>query len=289
MVPHLPAWLRKPETHFEALHEIKLGLRRLGLHTVCESARCPNVHECFHRGTATFLILGSSCARGCGFCNVPEGNPPPPSPEEPEKVARMARDMRLRHVVITSVTRDDLQDGGSAHFAATIRAVRAAVPQARIEVLTPDFQGYTDAIACVVGAQPDIFNHNLETVARLYPVVRPQAGYRRSLDVLRLVRHHTPRVVTKSGLMVGLGEDAREVEELLGNLREAGVEIVTIGQYLRPSRRNLPVTAYVPPEQFEAWRGYALSIGFRAVASGPLVRSSYLAEEVAREATGAAC
>jgi lipoyl synthase len=288
-VPHLPAWLRKPETHFEALHEIKLGLRRLGLHTVCESARCPNIHECFHRGAATFLILGSSCTRGCGFCNVAEGNPPPPSPEEPEKVARMARDLGLRHVVITSVTRDDLKDGGSAHFAATIRAVRTAVPQARIEVLTPDFQGDADAVACVVGAQPDIFNHNLETVARLYPLVRPRAGYRRSLDVLRLARHYSPRVVTKSGLMVGLGEDPREVEALLGDLREAGVDIVTIGQYLQPSRRNLPVAAYVPPGQFEAWRGYALSIGFRAVSSGPLVRSSYMAEEVAREATGTAC
>jgi lipoic acid synthetase len=201
----------------------------------------------------------------------------------------MARDLGLRHVVITSVTRDDLHDGGSAHFAATIRAVRTAVPQARIEVLTPDFQGDTDAIACVIGARPHIFNHNLETVARLYPVVRPRAGYRRSLDVLRLARRLSPRVVTKSGLMVGLGEDPREVEELLGDLREAGVDIVTIGQYLQPSRRNLPVAAYVPPEQFEAWRGYALSIGFRAVASGPLVRSSYLAEEVAREATEAAC
>lgn len=283
-MPPLPAWLRRPETHFEALHGIKLGLRRLGLRTVCESARCPNIHECFHRGAAAFLILGSSCARGCGFCNVPEGNPPPPSPEEPEKVARMARDLGLRHVVITSVTRDDLKDGGSAHFAATIRAVRMAVPRARIEVLTPDFQGDTDAIACVVEAQPHIFNHNLETVARLYPKVRPRAGYRRSLDVLRLARRHFPRVVTKSGLMVGLGEEAREVEVLLGDLREAGVDIVTIGQYLQPSRRNLPVTAYVPPEQFETWRIYAHSIGFRAVASGPLVRSSYLAEEVARAA-----
>lgn len=283
-MPRLPAWLRKPETHFESLHEMKLGLRRHGLHTVCESARCPNIHECFHRGAAAFLILGHSCTRGCGFCNIPEGHPPPPSPEEPEEVARMARDLGLRHVVITSVTRDDLEDGGAAHFAATIRAVRTAVPQARIEVLTPDFQGRAKAIACVAGAMPGIFNHNLETVARLYPVVRPKAGYRRSLDVLRLARRHSPQVVTKSGLMVGLGEAAREVEELLRDLREADVDIVTIGQYLQPSRRNLPVAAYVPPEQFEKWRGYALSIGFRAVASAPLVRSSYMAEEVAREA-----
>jgi len=288
-VPHLPAWLRKPETHFDRLHEIKLGLRGLGLHTVCESARCPNIHECFHRGAATFLILGGSCTRGCGFCSVPKGDPPPPNPEEPENVARMARRLRLRHVVITSVTRDDLADGGAAHFALTVRAVREALPEARIEVLTPDFRGDPGAVARVLEVRPHIFNHNLETVARLYPRVRPRAGYRQSLEVLRFARRHSPNLMTKSGLMVGLGEEPREVEELIHDLREAGVEVVTIGQYLQPSRRNLPVAAYVPPEQFEAWRGYALSIGFRAVASGPLVRSSYLAETVAREATEAAC
>ena len=288
-MPHLPAWLRKPETHFDQLHHIKVGLRRLGLHTVCESARCPNIHECFHRGTATFLILGDVCTRGCGFCNVARGDPPPPDPQEPENVARMAHDLGLRHVVITSVSRDDLADSGSGHFAHTIRAVHETLPEASIEVLTPDFQGDPVAIARVLEAQPGVFNHNLETVARLYPRVRPRAGYRRSLEVLRLAHCCSPCVVTKSGLMVGLGEEPREVEQLLGDLREAGVDAVTIGQYLQPSRRNLPVAAYVPPDQFEAWRGYALSIGFRAVSSGPLVRSSYLAETVARQAAGVLC
>lgn len=280
----LPEWLRKSQTHFVAVHELKQGLRTLNLHTVCESARCPNLHECFERGAATFLILGDACTRGCGFCAVAQSKRLPPlDPAEPANVARMAASMRLRHVVITSVTRDDLPDGGSAHFAETVRQVRAAAPESRIEPLTPDFCGDLDAVARVLDAAPDVFNHNLETVERLYPRVRPQARYRRSLDVLAFARGRS-RALTKSGLMVGLGEAPEEVEALLRDLRAAGVEVVTIGQYLQPTQRNLPVAEYVTPRRFAAYREYGLSLGFKMVFSGPLVRSSYLAEAVERQA-----
>jgi lipoic acid synthetase len=279
--PRLPAWLRKPETAFVALHEIKRELRRLELHTVCESARCPNIHECFRRGTATFMILGDRCTRGCGFCAVPKArHPAPPDPNEPAHVAQMARAMNLRHVVVTSVNRDDLPDGGAGHFAETIRAIRAALPAATIEVLTPDFLGDLDAVTTVLEARPDVFNHNVETVPRLYPRVRPQARYERSLAVLEFAARNGGTLV-KSGLMVGLGERCEEVEEVLRDLRRCGVSIVTIGQYLQPTRRNLPVAEYVPPERFEAYRETGLRLGFRAVFSGPFVRSSYMAELVA--------
>lgn len=279
--PRRPEWLRKPHTHFVSVDALKRGLRRLQLHTVCESARCPNLHECFHRGTAAFLILGNLCTRSCGFCSVPKGAPRTlPDPSEPGHLARMAAGMRLRHVVITSVTRDDLKDGGASHFAHTVREVRAALPQARIEVLTPDFRGDRRALARVLEAGPDVFNHNLETVARLYPRVRPQANYRRSLEVLDFAHRRRPEVLTKSGLMVGLGEAPQEVEQALRDLRAAGVQVATIGQYLQPARRNLPVAAYILPEQFEAYRACGLSIGFKMVFAGPLVRSSYLAEAV---------
>jgi lipoic acid synthetase len=278
----LPGWLRKGRTHFPSLHVLKQDLRRLHLHTVCESARCPNIHECFHRGTATFMILGDFCTRGCGFCAVPKAGRRkiPVDPEEPANVAQMAAGMGLRHVVITSVNRDDLEDGGSRHFAETVRKLRSALPHARVEVLTPDFCGDLKAVARVLDAGPHIFNHNLETVPRLYRRVRPQAGYQRSLDVLRFAKGHRPGVLAKSGIMVGLGEESGEVQELLRDLRAVQVDIATIGQYLQPTRRNLPVSEYVPPEQFERYREYGLSIGFRMVFSGPLVRSSYLAELV---------
>jgi lipoic acid synthetase len=270
------------------VHELKQGFRKLDLHTVCESARCPNLHECFGRGTATFMILGNLCTRGCGFCSVPKGSPLKREflldAEEPAKVARMAAQMALRYIVITSVNRDDLADGGSQHFAETVREVQRAAPDARIEVLTPDFCGDLDAVARVLDAGPDVFNHNMETVARLYPRVRPQADYRRSLSVLEFALRHRPDVQTKSGLMVGLGEKADEVGELLTHLREAGTGIATIGQYLQPTRRNLPVAAYIPPEQFEAYRDFGLSIGFKMVFSGPLVRSSYMADSVSEQA-----
>jgi len=279
--PRLPEWLRKSRTHSESVHYLKSELRRLNLHTVCESARCPNLQECFHRGTATFMILGNLCTRGCGFCSVPKSRHPGPlDPEEPVHVAWMAAAMRLRHVVITSVNRDDLADGGSEHFAATILALRQALPEARIEVLTPDFQGDLTAVARVLDAAPHIFNHNMETIPRLYSRVRPQADYRQSLDVLQFAKHHRPAVLTKSGAMLGLGETLEEVHQLMRDLRAADVDIVTLGQYLQPTRRNLPVTEFVPPAQFDAYRDFGRSLGFKMVFSGPFVRSSYMAEHV---------
>jgi lipoyl synthase len=280
--PRLPAWLRTPHTHFESVHQLKTELRRLNLHTVCESARCPNLHECFHRGTATFMILGNLCTRGCGFCSVPKSQHPGAlDPDEPGHVARMASEMRLRHVVITSVNRDDLADGGSAHFAATVREVRAALPEARVEVLTPDFQGDLAAVARVLDAGPDIFNHNMETVPRLYRRVRPQADYRQSLAVLTFAKQHRPDALTKSGAMLGLGESVEEVHQLMRDLREADVDVVTLGQYLQPTRRNLPVSEFILPAQFDAYCDFGLSLGFKTVFSGPLVRSSYMADLIA--------
>jgi lipoyl synthase len=286
--PRLPEWLRKSDTHFQSVTELKRSLRSLNLHTVCESARCPNIHECFHRGAATFMILGNLCTRGCGFCSVPKGSPAKHEfrldAEEPANVARMAASMRLRYVVITSVNRDDLNDGGSHHFAETVREVRAALPAARVEVLTPDFEGNLDAVARVLDAGPDVFNHNMETIAPLYRRVRPQANYRQSLAVLQFAKRYRPSSLTKSGLMVGLGEQPHQVEELLRDLRAATVDVATIGQYLQPTRRNLAVAEYVTPARFDAYRDYGLSIGFKAVFSGPLVRSSYMADKVNEEA-----
>jgi len=284
----LPAWARKSATHFESLHTLKTDLRRLNLHTVCESARCPNIHECFYRGAATFMILGNLCTRGCGFCSVPKGSPSKQDmrldPEEPANVARMAARMNLRYVVITSVNRDDLADGGSQHFALTVRQVRRALPDARVEVLTPDFCGDLEAVARVLDAGPHVFNHNMETVARLYRRVRPQADYRQSLRVLEFAREHRPAVLTKSGFMAGLGETGGEVRDLLRDIRTAGTDVATIGQYLQPTRRNLPVVEYVDPGQFDAYREFGLSIGFKMVFSGPLVRSSYMADHVSEQA-----
>lgn len=284
----LPEWARKPRTHFESLNRLKSDLRRLHLHTVCESARCPNIHECFHRRAATFMILGGRCTRACGFCSVPKGRTPL-DPGEPENVARMAAALNLRYVVITSVNRDDLDDGGSAHFAETVRAVRAALPESRVEVLTPDFRGDADAVGRVLDAAPHVFNHNVETVPRLYRRVRPQADYRQSLRVLEFARRYAPAVLTKSGLMAGLGETEEEVQSVLRDLRQAGTDIATIGQYLQPTRRNLPVAAFIEPAQFERYRDYGLSAGFRMVFSGPLVRSSYMAEAVDEQARRPAC
>lgn len=286
--PRLPEWARRSPTHFESLNTLKTSLRALNLHTVCESARCPNIHECFHRGAATFMILGNRCTRGCGFCSVPKGNPRIHEMRlddgEPANVARMAAEMKLRYVVITSVNRDDLADGGSAHFAETVREVRKALPNARVEVLTPDFEGNSEAVARVLNAAPHVFNHNMETVPRLYRRVRPQADYRQSLEVLRFARRHRPHVMTKSGFMAGLGETPDEVRQLLHDLREQDVDVATIGQYLQPTRRNLPVAEYVAPERFDEYRDIGLSMGFRMVFSGPLVRSSYMADLVNEQA-----
>jgi lipoyl synthase len=286
--PRLPEWLRKGHTHFEAVHELKAELRRLRLHTVCESARCPNMHECFHRGTATFMILGNLCTRGCGFCSVPKSaHPGPLDADEPSNVARMARDMKLRHVVITSVNRDDLADGGSTHFAQTVTEVRAALPEARVEVLTPDFCGDLNSVARVLDAGPHIFNHNMETVSRLYRTVRPQARYQQSLAVLRFAKQHRPESLTKSGAMLGLGETVDEVEQLLKDLRSADVDVATLGQYLQPARRNLRVHEFVTPEQFDHYRDLGISLGFKMVFSGPLVRSSYMADLISQQAAQA--
>ncbi|MBC7925318.1 MAG: lipoyl synthase [Bryobacteraceae bacterium] len=288
--PRLPEWLRsKSTTHFESVTLLKQDLRRLNLNTVCESARCPNIHECFHRGAATFMILGNLCTRGCGFCSVPKGSPEKREfqldPDEPENVARMAAAMKLRYVVITSVNRDDLSDGGSLHWAKTVRAVRQALPGARIEVLTPDFCGDMSAVARVLEAQPDVFNHNMETIPRLYRRVRPQANYQQSLDVLRFAKRNRPESLTKSGLMVGLGECEADVQSVMRDLRAHSVDVVTIGQYLQPTRRNLRVAEYVTPAQFEAYREYGLSLGLKNVFSGPFVRSSYMADLVNEQAT----
>jgi lipoic acid synthetase len=234
------------------------------------------------------MILGNLCTRGCTFCSVPKGSPEKREftldPLEPSNVARMASEMNLRYVVITSVNRDDLADGGSTHFAETVRQVRAALPNARVEVLTPDFCGDTEAVARVLDAAPHVFNHNMETVRRLYRTVRPQAVYQQSLDVLRFAKQHRPGALIKSGLMVGLGERHEEVETLLVDLHAAGADVVTIGQYLQPTRRNRPVSAYIEPEQYERWRAFGLSLGFSMVFAGPFVRSSYMADLVSEQA-----
>lgn len=286
--PRLPDFLRKPHTNFQSVQSLKNDLRRMNLHTVCESARCPNMHECFHRGAATFMILGNLCTRGCAFCSVPKGSPAKQEfsldADEPANVARMAQEMGLSYVVVTSVNRDDLNDGGSRHFAETVKRLRKALPAAQIEVLTPDFCGDLDSVARVLDAGPHVFNHNMETIERLYRKVRPQANYQQSLRVLEFAKKYRPEALTKSGLMVGLGETEGEVQRLLDDLRAASVEVATIGQYLQPSRRNLEVAEYVPEDRYERWKSYGLGAGFKMVFAGPFVRSSYMAELVSEEA-----
>jgi lipoic acid synthetase len=258
-------------------------LRAESLHSVCEEARCPNRSECWARRHVTFMLMGDVCTRACRFCAVATGLPAaPPDPAEPERVARAAEALGLRHVVLTSVDRDDLPDGGAAHFAAGLRALRARLPEASLEVLTPDFQGDPGAVGVVCAARPDVYNHNVETVPRLYRSVRPGASLGRSLGVLSEAARRGEGAVVKSGFMLGLGERIEEVRALLAALRDAGVESVTIGQYLRPSRRHLPVERYWDPEEFDALAGEARQMGFADVASGPLVRSSYNADETFR-------
>jgi lipoic acid synthetase len=283
--PRLPEWIREKKINLESLREIKTLLREKSLHSVCESLACPNRTECFSRGTATFMILGDICTRSCGFCNVTTGRPyAPPSPDEPRSVAEAARRMDLRHVVVTCVTRDDLLDGGASQFAATIHELRAALPEAAIEVLTSDFHGNMESVRTVVQARPDYFNHNVETVPRLYDYVRPGSRFTRSLLVLREAKRLDPTIVTKSGLMLGLGERRDEVVDVLRRLRDQGVEIVTIGQYLQPKKEKLDVVDYVHPAVFDEYRRIGEKIGFAAVFSGPFVRSSYMADEIAHVA-----
>jgi len=280
---NLPPWLRRRLPADGCGEEVRALLAELGLATVCGSARCPNLPECFSRGTATFLILGQRCTRQCGFCAVAAGVPDAPRDGEPDAVAEAAERLALRHVVITSVTRDDLADGGAGHFARTIRAVRRRRPHATVEVLTPDFQGRAADVERVLAAGPDVFNHNVETVRRLYPLVRPGADYRRSLDVLSAAKRLGCWLLTKSGLMLGLGESDDEVRQVLADLRGAGCDMLTIGQYLAPSPRHLPVARFIDPPAFDAWARQAGEMGFRAVAAGPFVRSSYHARDLFNE------
>jgi lipoic acid synthetase len=274
-----PVWLKRRLPTGEAFHQVQALIDSGRLHTVCQEAKCPNIWECFSHRTATFLIMGERCTRNCGFCAVAAGPPGPLDPGEPARVAAAAARMGLAYVVVTSVTRDDLADGGAAHFAAVIREIRRAIPEAEIEVLIPDFQGDAEALATVLAAQPSVLNHNVETVPRLYPRVRPQADYGRSLALLRRAAATAPGIPVKSGLMLGLGEAPEEVRQTLRDLRRTGCRILTLGQYLRPSPQHLPVERYLPPEEFAEWRREALAIGFSEAASGPFVRSSYHAKE----------
>ncbi len=274
-----PDWLKVRAPGSENYLRLKGIMRDLGLHTVCEEANCPNIGECWHHGTATFMILGSTCTRSCGYCNVTHGRPNAPDPHEPAKVAHAIHAMALDYVVVTSVDRDDLDDCGAGHFASTIREIRDRSPQCRIEVLIPDFKGEREPLTTVLDAKPDVLNHNIETVPRLYRTTRPGGRYDRALELIDRSRHYAPDIPTKSGLMVGLGEEWDEVLGTLRDLRSAGCRIVTIGQYLRPSLANVPMSRYYTPSEFAALKAYGLELGFGHVESGPLVRSSYHAHE----------
>ena len=276
----LPPWIRVRAGCSPAAAQVQDLLAREGLNTVCQGAVCPNRGECYSRGTATFMIMGDLCTRKCLFCAVPTGSPSALDHDEPRRVARAARTMRLRHVVVTSVTRDDLPDGGASHFAATIRILRSVLPGATVEVLTPHFKGRTADIATVLDAMPDVFNHNIETVPRLQSILRPAADYKRSISVLHRAGSHKPRLLVKSGIMVGLGESDAELFAVIADLFAAGCRALTIGQYLAPSRNHASVARYVTPATFDFYRECALAMGFARVASAPLVRSSYHAEEM---------
>ena len=277
-----PEWLKVRARSTREAAEGREMLKRLSLHTVCEEAGCPNIMECFGRKTATFMILGKTCTRNCTFCSVSKGSVDPVDPMEPAHVAKAVRELGLHHVVITSVTRDDLPDGGADHFARTIREIRALNPSTAIEVLIPDFRGDIGALKLVADAQPQIINHNVETIPRLYPTVRPMAVYGRSLELLKNVKDMDPGRITKSGIMVGLGEREEEVVETMKDLRAVGCDVLTVGQYLAPSKLHHPVVEYVRPEVFDRYKEAGMELGFRYVASSPLVRSSYRAEEALR-------
>lgn len=274
VVRRLPPWLKVRAPGGPGWVETRATVKQLGLHTVCEEARCPNIGECWGHKTATFMLLGDTCTRNCSFCAVSHGRPLVVDPEEPRRVAEAVARLGLRHVVITSVNRDDLADGGAAHFAATAVAVKAISDACRVEVLVPDFQGNAASVATVMASPIDILNHNVETVPRLYKRVRPGARYERSIELLRQAKA-AGTALTKAGLMLGLGETESELTEVFANLRSVGCDILTLGQYLRPSPEQLPVERYVPPEEFDALRRVASSLGFRHVEAGPLVRSSY--------------
>jgi lipoic acid synthetase len=280
-----PSWLRAKAPVGENFHNLKKLARGLGLHTVCESAQCPNIGECWNHRTATFMLLGDICTRRCGFCAVPKGRPQPLDLDEPRRVAEAVATLGLKHAVITSVNRDDDNLGGARIFAETIRQVRRVAPDCRVEVLIPDFQGLDEALQIVVDARPDVLNHNTESVPRLYRVVRSGARYERTLRLLDNAKKFSPGIVTKSGLMVGLGETMTELVDVFRDLAERRVDILTVGQYLRPSRDHLPIARFYTPEEFQYLKEEALRLGFRHVESGPLVRSSYHAHEQANGVT----
>ncbi len=283
--PERPAWLRIRYRQSERLEDLKALVARQRLHTVCQSAACPNLPECWSAGTATFMLGGNRCTRRCGFCDVATGRPEPLDPEEPRRVAEAIEALGLRYAVVTAVARDDLADGGAAQFAATLRVIRERAPGCKVEVLIPDFKGSEAALETVLETGPYVLNHNLETVERLQRHVRPQARYDRSLEVLAASRRLRPKIPTKTGIMLGLGESAEEVRQTLRDVVAQGCRLLTIGQYLRPGPGHLPVERYVPPEEFTSWAREAKAIGFSEVASGPLVRSSYRAEALARAAS----
>ncbi len=279
--PRLPEWLKRPLPTSNGNAFTQTLLEDLRLETVCENARCPNRPECWSRRTATFMILGNICTRPCGFCSVPKGEPLHIENDEPERVAEASARLGLKHVVITSVTRDDLPDGGADHFARCIAAVRAKLPSAAVEVLTPDFQGNAEAIDCVTDASPEVFNHNIETVPRLYRVARGRAEYRRSLDLLDRVKQRAPHIVTKAGLMLGVGETIDELFDVFADLRTIHCDVLTMGQYLAPTlKHSIPVARFVPPVEFDSLAAMARLLGFKQVVAGPFVRSSYHADEM---------
>jgi lipoyl synthase len=275
-----PDWVRMPGMGRGQAGEVRRILRSKGLSTVCLEARCPNRGHCYQRGTATFLILGSVCTRNCAYCAIEKNQPSPlpPDPSEPERVAAASAEMGLRYVVVTSVTRDDLPDGGASHFAETVKQLKAAIQGVRVEVLTPDFAGSRKSLETVAESGPAVLNHNLETVERLFPVLRPVASYRQSLKVLEEYRSIAPLIPLKSGIMTGLGETGDDIEKTLRHMRHAGVTMLTMGQYLQPTPAHVPVARYMLPTEFHMWRERAMEMGFAAVAAGPLVRSSYHAD-----------
>ena len=284
-----PRWLKVRAPGGDNYRALKQMMRSLGLNSVCEEAHCPNIGECWDSGTATFLIMGDKCTRNCPYCAIAHGRPEELDEDEPRRVAEMIEQLQLRHVVITSVDRDDLPDGGARIFAWTIEEIRARLPECSIEVLTPDFRGDGEAIERVIEAKPEIFNHNMETVQRLHKTARPGGRYRRSLDVLSTARGLDPDVLIKTGIMLGLGEQADDIRGFMDDALEAGVQILTLGQYLRPTEKHLPIDRYVGPEEFAEWKRTGEALGFLHVESGPLVRSSYHAREQVEELRARAC
>ncbi len=275
-----PPWLKQRLPAGFICEEVSILINNANVHTVCQEAQCPNIWECFSRKTATFMIMGDHCTRNCRFCAVTHGPNRFPDPEEPIRIAGMVQNLNLDYVVITSVTRDDLPDGGVSFFVRTVKEIRRKLPHALIELLIPDFQGNKDALRSIAEVRPDVLNHNIETIPRLYTIVRPEAIYQRSLDLLRQVVTFDSTIIIKSGLMLGLGEQPEEILNALKDLLDAGCQLVTMGQYLQPTKAHLPVERYIPPKEFDNWRKIALEMGFAEVASGPFVRSSYHAKNL---------